>query len=374
MLSRIRSWPPEVLVAWIGFALFLPLIFTSPHRLTCDEPAYMNLVYLLNQLGFSVEFLRHLPGHAGLLYTIVQYATEPVTALQAPWVRLVNPILFLGAARLLSTHSREPHMGAQLLGCPFIGISIGMALTEIPAFFLVCGALLIFFQAKEKIFADFGIGLMQALLAGVCFGLAILGRQTYAVVLLAFLLLISQPRQALVYGFFVFAAAAVFGPIFYIWGGYLPPVAEKGTTGLAWNFAALAFAYTGFATLFIAPRFLFMPWNMGGRDRGYGHRDQFSFSFHCLRAGHWPRLPSFLDGNQIDPDFRLFDAIDYSRRHHPRSLPSGGLEIPGGPHLSFLSGGVPVAFCGMRKNERHLQQPLHRLCVAVFYLRTAPLL
>jgi hypothetical protein len=260
MSGLLRSRPPEVLVAWTGFAVLLVLVLASPHRLVYDEPAYLLSIDQLREDGLGVYFLRHLTGHAGPLYTFIQYAAGPLTGLHGPWVRLINPLLFLGAVRLLSAHSGERGFSVNLLGCPFLGMSVAMALTEIPALFCVCATLLLYFQAKAVPESRPATGWALAAGAGICFGLAILGRQTYLPILAAFVILIGSPRQALGYLLFVLAAALVFMPIFGVWGGIIPPGVERGTAGFNTEHAVLAFAYMGFATLFIAPRFLLFPW------------------------------------------------------------------------------------------------------------------
>src|SRR5262249_15850921 len=148
-----------------------------PTPLAFDEPWFMATIPLLKQWGFSVEFLRRFPGAPGPLYTVVQFALEPITHLRPPGIRLVN-LSFLGTLileiwGLLRMTGLSKDAGAQalaIMGIPILWTMSGLAMTEVPAMAFLIGSLLLLVFALAN--RPTPIRVLLGSLAGLCLGLA----------------------------------------------------------------------------------------------------------------------------------------------------------------------------------------------------------
>lgn len=249
-----------VVIGIINLLVLLAVtILLSPSQLIYDERYYIETVPLLQEKGFTRDFLISLDGYAGPLYTVVHYFCAPLTGLAAPQVRLVNSFLAVGLVLVLflilrQLKTRTP-LGSSLsiTAIPMMWVVSGMALTEIPAMFCVASSLLLLLYALE--YDDGSKRVVCAALGGLAFGLGIMGRQTFLVVLLLlpFLAFRYAHRRA---ELFIYGVGALILPliVFSIWGGLIPPLVAGDEQGFAVNHLLLSCAYTGFAVLIINPR------------------------------------------------------------------------------------------------------------------------
>src|SRR5262249_100456 len=139
---------------------------------------------------------------------------------------------------------------------PTAGVSSGMTLTEIPAVFFLSLSLTLLVQTLST--SSLGISISSAVASGVLLGMAVLGRQSYLLVLPCLLIpLIWDARiwakNLFLVGVFCAATAAVVAPVFLIWGGLVPPkVAFVGEGISVWN-GVLTMGYAGLIGFLIAP-------------------------------------------------------------------------------------------------------------------------
>jgi len=143
---------------------------------------------------------------------------------------------------------------------PMTWVLSGMALTEMPAMFCAALGLLQLFHALRR---EGKIALALSCLGGLTFGLAILGRQTFLVVLplLPILCLRHAERRARLLLFGVCAAALPLY-VFYVWGGLIPPnaVGIEAEGGVSPLNALRSCAYAGSILLILRPRWFDLHW------------------------------------------------------------------------------------------------------------------
>ena len=274
----------SLVVLGVAGLVLLLLTVTSPNELLYDEPWYVRTVSLVHDHGFTVEFLRSLPGLAGPLYTVVQWIFEPLTGRQPPGVRLVNVgfmvltvVSLYGALRYVPTPSRRV-AALSLLAVPMTWVMGGLALTEFTAMALATLGTLCLLAALFRPGAVPGAkpaSLALALLGGLLFGAAILGRQPLLVVLgaLPFLLIGAPIRlrlpQLVVFGL---PAATMALATFVIWGGLVPPAESYSAWGgdtvampdaaISIPFGLLGLGYAAVVVMLLAPGFLRMSWKL----------------------------------------------------------------------------------------------------------------
>src|SRR5262245_27197607 len=265
----------------VGAAIFIAMVVRFARLpLTYDEPWYLSNVPEFQRLGLSRQFLRDLSGAAGPLYTVIQGLVAPWTGAVSPGVRAVNVVLLVVAAgalyallRLLDKpeNSRASAIvgAASLLGVPFLWPSAGMALTEIPAMlFVVLWLLMMWFAVGFPSISPRLRGVL-AVVAGLSFGLAVIGRQLVLLMLagLAALGFRSSPERrpethqsgvtwfdfaplsrstAIALAILTaIAAAVVIIPVFWVWGGMTPPGMAYVGQGIALDRLPMAAAYIG---------------------------------------------------------------------------------------------------------------------------------
>lgn len=243
-----------------SFVLLIILIATSPAKLLYDEPEQLEAVTLIKQHGVQYA-LTQTASTSGPLYAIIHLVLMPLTGLEAPWVRLVN-LCFLAATILIVWLSgRElkipsPEFSAcSLMAIAYIWPPAGLALTELPAlfFFALWTYLNIKLPGREQIHGE-QISLGQMALAGLCLGIASLGRQIYLAPIIALVVLGTSLRRNLV-RLFVQGIIVAFtvGWVFYIWGDIVPPRRSISHSSLRFDYGLLSLAYAAIAVWFIAP-------------------------------------------------------------------------------------------------------------------------
>jgi hypothetical protein len=239
-------------------------IATSPSQLVYDEPYHIGLATLISKEGFFHALVS--PANqsaAGPLYASLQLAFEWASSLAAPGIRwvgffclllssiLVSKTTFASNQRFLSISQ----VGICFLGIPFLWPCAGMALTEIPA--MLFFSLALFCIARMIGAENSNAHFSWAALAGLSLGLAILGRQTYLILIpVIFLWALFQRKFLLpVLLLFVFAGLCS-GWLFIVWKGLVPPSQQMVDGGLRFDHSLLAMIYIGIAGFILAPSLL----------------------------------------------------------------------------------------------------------------------
>ncbi len=231
-----------------------------------DEPAYLKNVLLLNKYGWGETYLLNHEGSAGPLYSIVHYLLQPITALRTPYIRLVNVGFLLGTIWVLSRtflkYALAKDLALLTLAVPMSYVIGGLALTEMPAiFFLSLSIYLLVAYSKQ----DRRSQIYKVILAALAFGLSIIGRQPFLLLIAALPILYIDKRDwtKAIYPTIVFGVFALLIPayIFFIWNGLVAPgdaafyddIANQGSN-FRFDFFFLCFAYYAIVFALIAPR------------------------------------------------------------------------------------------------------------------------
>ncbi len=244
------------------------LIATSPSQLRYDEQGNLGLAHLVAKNGWLHALLSpENISDVGPLYSAIHLTLSPITHLQPPAIRWVNFCCFLCVVVLLATHNSTEPLGTRLLfGCtllavPFLWPAVGMALTELPALVFFTGFVLLFLRLinSELELSRKAFGL--ALAAGFCLGTAILGRQTYLVVLPVLVMMIFWVRgKSPAVLVCIIAALAVCGWLFALWHGLVSPhiyrLTHSSHLSVRLTNVLLSLSYAAAATLFLNPRWL----------------------------------------------------------------------------------------------------------------------
>jgi hypothetical protein len=241
------------------------MIATSPSQLRYDEQGNLRLAHLVTKNGWLHALPSpENPSSAGPLYSAIHLTLSPITHLQPPAIRWVNFCCFLCVVVLLATPKPTEPLGTKLLsGCtllavPFLWPTAGMALTELPALVFFTGFVLLFLRLinSELELSRKAFGL--ALAAGFCLGTAILGRQTYLVVLPVLVMMIFWLRgKSPAVLVCIITALAICGWLFALWHGLAPPQLYLPThSSVSLTNMLLSLSYAAAATLFLNPRWL----------------------------------------------------------------------------------------------------------------------
>lgn len=268
-MQRPNAQEKVLLATGIGAYLLL-LLITILHRQPplFDEPLFISNVHLLEQYGLSRTFLLNIDNQApGPLYQLIHYALRPLTHLQTPGIRLVNTFMLLLIILLLAAIIRKMQRRVKksvwvpalhIMAVPMVWQVSGMALTEIPPMLFATLSIWLLQLAQDYTRKRGGLGILLSLLAGLCLGLAILGRSPFLMIVpSALLLLLQSPvelkRWAIV-SIYMSVALLCCIPVFVIWGGLVPPKEAVITAGgiVTWH-GILAFAYGALIILIIAP-------------------------------------------------------------------------------------------------------------------------
>ncbi len=246
-----------VLAGIFSVALFAP----SSHL--HDERVYLPAVRLIGQYGISVDYFSHYPSAgAGPLYAVCHHLLKPLTHLEMPGMRMLNPALLLATFILLAQllvfcgelPDRARLSALAIVGTPFAVFMNSLALTEMPAiFFLMLSLVLLFWVIKSEM-----LFLPQTLISaagGMALGLAIIGRQPYLVFFASLALLwLVYPQKRLMIFIFSLAASILPAILFTAWGGLTPSYLHIYPPGFAFRYPFLAFCHAGLMVLLIAPR------------------------------------------------------------------------------------------------------------------------
>lgn len=257
-----------LVIATLAFVALLALVAGSPTQPIYDEPYYLEGARVLAKGASFREFLlAPLNTPAGPLYATMHWILSPITGLQAPAIRVPNLVLLaMASAAIAYALSRwrlsDPWArAAMLLALPTFWVSAGMALTEMPALAFVSFAIAAVARAMtgpaEKSQARVWSGFI---VAGLCLGVAVLGRQLYLPAVGGFALIaLFEPRFRWPSTLAAVLACAVPLPVFLLWGGLVAPqVARVG--GIDLGHGALAFAYMSALILILAPAYFATRW------------------------------------------------------------------------------------------------------------------
>ena len=251
----------------LALLILAVMIITSPTGLRYDEPYHLSVAKNIINTSWYKALMDPLnPSAAGPLFAAVHVAFYPITGLEAPAVRWVNFFLLLITIVVISRTAQTPsgiHWGAGLsiLSVPFIWPCVGMALTEIPALLAFSVYIYCFLRVLRRESPDSSIFMSSSYIwaasAGLALGVAILGRQTYLVVLPGvFLVSFFKPR------FWRFSAITLLTALltclwlFIQWNGLLPPSIQNVNSGMRWQNLMLALSYITAATILIRPRWI----------------------------------------------------------------------------------------------------------------------
>ncbi len=238
------------------------ILVKSPPAPIYDEGSFRSNLELMNEMGFSRQFLVEMRGQSpGPLYQIVHAAAQPLTATRIGPMRLVNAACLLGAILILALLFAETGWAGglastgRMFAIPGLWVVGGMALTESPAMLFVASGIVLLVRTLRtpgSLLVDVGLSAV----AGTLLALAILGRQPYMVIpVVAWVLAYRAGRRELIL-LLTFSLFAAVGPllVFVTWGGLVPPLLGGIQSGLNPYYALLGFGYAGVFTLLLAPR------------------------------------------------------------------------------------------------------------------------
>ena len=296
----------NLVYAILCIVLFLVLFILTllrQERPFWDEAYYLENVLILGELGFSKEFLMNYKGPAGPTYAVIHYVLNPITNLQAPYVRLVNVAFFLFSMIILYLTFQQIRQGNEknivlalsTLSIPTVYMIAGMALTEMfAAFFLsIFIYLLVYAFNKQK------NSWILAISAGLSLSLAILARQPILLILLAFPLLfidyqnrlrINQISKEFTIFLCVSFSVSLIIPIlvFSIWQNIQPPSTITTGKGLAPKHLILALGYSALYVFFINPTFFNLKRDCSKKELTIGLLIIFLLNIFLLKVSYTP--------------------------------------------------------------------------------------
>lgn len=275
--EALKTWNWVVIIT--ANVALCALVASSPHHPIYDEQWFLDTLDLLNRQGLSLDFLREFPGAAGPTFTILFAAVDRLFGLSFPWLRFTNVALLAGSAaliwRILMTASERGAaaapatpspalLAASLTTLPTVGVSAGMALTEMPALFFIMVSVFLLTLARAPN-AESTRSWLAAIGCGGTIAVAVLGRQNYLVMLPALTLAFGWPPawrrhdlpRIAVIGAVV---ALIAGPVFIVWGGLIPPKSAWSSDGINPSNAVKAAGYAGIIVLLFAPEIFRVLW------------------------------------------------------------------------------------------------------------------
>lgn len=250
---------------WVVLAV---MIFQSPPRLLHDEGYQIGLAQLVKEIGLLPALVSpENPSAVGALYAVIQSALFPITHFNAPEIRWVNFFLMVIVLIFLSrsiNHQLEFRKvlstGFTMLSVPFLWPCIGLALTEVPAFSAFAAGTFFFSRIEiDELDKRSKRNKSFAFLGGLAWGIAIVGRQNYLVLIPALFLwglLFKNCRWFALLGIVGIVLSSFW--IFAIWRG-LVPQSHQGVLnpeGLVVSHAVYGAVLVGLAGFIIAPNFV----------------------------------------------------------------------------------------------------------------------
>jgi hypothetical protein len=142
---------------------------------------------------------------------------------------------------------------------PMTWVVAGMALTEMSAMVFV--TLSLYLQLRGLDALDSGRSARAwFLVAGICLGIAVCGRQPYLLLAgIPVLVGLMARRLAVPAAMFLGAVSALALPLFVIWRGLLPPSQHSAQQGFSLVHGLISFGYIGICFMLLAPRARWIP-------------------------------------------------------------------------------------------------------------------
>jgi hypothetical protein len=219
-----------------------------------DEKWYLETVDLLQRRGTTNAFLRELPGPAGPLFTFVHAVFEPLTHLRLLETRLLTAalaactVLGLAATMKLRGDAFAGLRAWQLFATPAILTVSGMTLTEMPAMALFMAQFPMLLLSVRMASSRPGAAVGLAIVAGMLWGSAVLGRQQFLMTLPILPLMAFQyPRAWRVFCAYVPAAIVLPLWVFVTWGDIIPPATQDFHRGHSLSNGILVLSYAAVA-------------------------------------------------------------------------------------------------------------------------------
>lgn len=246
----------EIAVLVAGFIFLIALVAGLSRPPFYDERYYIKNVFLLQQYGFSREYLLKHIGSAGPLYSAVHYVFAPLTHLRVPYIRLVNVFLLAGSmyflGKTLQLLQFSANMALLVLAIPMTYVVTGLALTEVPAMFFFSAAIYSILYATTK--SKYPIVYLIA--GGFLMGLAILGRQPYLLTLGVLPILFWNKEAYIKNGLLlivtIISALVLPAIVFSVWNGLVAPEDAALYTEIARNGISLQPKFFFFCTAYFA--------------------------------------------------------------------------------------------------------------------------
>lgn len=242
----------------------LLIMATSGKKLVWDEAYYLKTVPLVWNLGLSKQFFMQLPGPPGPLFSWVHALFAPITSLSLPQVRILNfcfLLITMGgiSLSLLVRKCQNSYFPALcIMGLPPIYVISGLVLTDIlPLSFFSIGLALMTISLMNNRLR----GWVTAILSGILFSAACLGRQTYLIPVIM-LALYAVLEHKLANKLFLILLLGIMPFVFvaFIWKGLTPPKTSLVSYGLNIRHLFLSFFYIGILATILSPRWIRINW------------------------------------------------------------------------------------------------------------------
>ncbi len=262
MLNRFT-----VLILSLGLVTLAALTIFNLNPLLFDEVLFPPNVELMERLGFGRKFLTLMKDQApGPLYEFIHLPLKSITGLKPPGIRIVNLVLLLIIMFVLfkifkknfQYETEKAWIAAlNIIAIPTIWQVTGLALTEIPAMVF---AVISFYFLTLILSNDHrvkNINIIYSIIAGVSLSFAILGRSPYLLLVFPFLITLLYYKQDIrLYIPFIIFTMALTLPVFFIWGGLIPPLQVRQVSEgwiKPWH-GILACSYAGIIGIIINPK------------------------------------------------------------------------------------------------------------------------
>ncbi len=265
-----QRWSRAISIAapLIAALVLLFLVTRSPHYLIYDEGIYLTgALILVDGHGFAALLLSPFSIPTGPLHAVIHALLAPLTSVEAPAVRWINPALLtiswlcIGYGIAAMGYEMAFVRSAAIIGVPVIWASTGMALTELPAMTMASIAVAATAWGITSPIESPGRLWTGFLLAGLALGFATLGRQLYLPGAIGFVLIAAAvPRVRAAALAAATVTALTVAPVFVLWSGVVPPSTPEVSGSLSIRHGFLAIAYVAIVIAIVAPSFYLRHW------------------------------------------------------------------------------------------------------------------
>ncbi len=250
---------------WAALCLLLMMVMIacSPRQLKYDERYHVGLASMIHEHGWLNGLTSpQNQSAAGPLFPAIHNGLYFATSLEAPSIRWVNFVILIGILVVIyktmsATRPFAEQITLSLLGIPFIWPSTVMALTELPAllaFSLSYYCLNLHLSGTKSTNELF----LMPVIAGLFFGISILGRQTFLILIPVFGLVGICYRERMIDLFvFLFITLTTCVWVFVIWRGLVPESQAHTGNGINLKHGLMGLSYVGVASFIINPHAFF---------------------------------------------------------------------------------------------------------------------